>query len=289
MYENLFTYDANGNILSQQRRDENGVQIDAMSYRYKKNTAGKTIQNRLYSVNDAVNLSAFWDDIDDMGAFYVDQGSGSKEVIYDEGSEWAPIISPPTGGTVSTSATSGPVMGAVHASYDDIPVTGYRGFQRSTQLDVSGYNYLTFFIRNRTEVAPANYLRLYIGLNASGYLTANLPAYGYNRGMVGEWQQISIPLTDLGITGDVNRVWLRPVGGGSDTYDYDVDYMLFSVDAPVITQNDNYAYDEEGRLIRDDQENIASITWRVDGKVSKITRPDTSPEKNLIFDYSLSR
>jgi len=52
-----------------------------------------------------------------------------------------------------------------------------------------------------------------------------------------------------------------------------------------IESNYNYSYDEEGRLIKDVQENI-EIEWRVDGKVKNITRivPD-SDQKNVSFDY----
>ncbi|WP_343748981.1 RHS repeat-associated core domain-containing protein [Fluviicola sp.] len=47
----------------------------------------------------------------------------------------------------------------------------------------------------------------------------------------------------------------------------------------------NYAYDGEGRLIKDEQEEIAQIIWRVDGKVKKIVRSSGSAKKNVSFDY----
>lgn len=47
----------------------------------------------------------------------------------------------------------------------------------------------------------------------------------------------------------------------------------------------NYAYDGEGRLIKDEQEEIAQIIWRVDGKVKKIVRTSGSSKKNVSFDY----
>jgi hypothetical protein len=69
MYANAFTYDANGNILSQNRSNEAGVEFDALQYQYKKN-AGKTTQNRLYHVNDGNSNTALQtDDIEDDGAF----------------------------------------------------------------------------------------------------------------------------------------------------------------------------------------------------------------------------
>jgi RHS repeat-associated protein len=62
-----------------------------------------------------------------------------------------------------------------------------------------------------------------------------------------------------------------------------VDYDASDID-PGMTAN-NYAYDEEGRLIQDLQEQIASIEWRVDGKVKRINRIANSTKQNLSFDY----
>jgi RHS repeat-associated protein len=64
-----------------------------------------------------------------------------------------------------------------------------------------------------------------------------------------------------------------------DRFDYDGNDIN-----PGMAAN-NYAYDQEGRLISDAQERIDRITWRVDGKVKKIERPVGSSLKNLIFDY----
>jgi len=69
MYSNRFTYDANGNILKQTRRDHaNGI-IDSLSYKYHQLSNGKTIQNRLYHVNELGSVTAGTDDIEDMGTF----------------------------------------------------------------------------------------------------------------------------------------------------------------------------------------------------------------------------
>jgi RHS repeat-associated protein len=125
-YLNMFSYDANGNITNQERRNATGTLIDNLTYGYNL-VSGKLVQNRLYHVDDAqTNASAFTDDIDDMGTL------------------------------------------------------------------TSGQN-----------------------IN-----TAN-----------------------------------------------------------------NYSYDGEGRLIKDNQEEIESIIWRVDGKVKKIMRPTNSQKKNVSFDY----
>ncbi|MFM1971597.1 MAG: hypothetical protein RL185_279, partial [Bacteroidota bacterium] len=61
-YENSFTYDANGNILTQTRNDDNNQVIDELAYFYPKNAANKTVRNRLLYVSDNVNYDAF--DID---------------------------------------------------------------------------------------------------------------------------------------------------------------------------------------------------------------------------------
>jgi RHS repeat-associated protein len=47
----------------------------------------------------------------------------------------------------------------------------------------------------------------------------------------------------------------------------------------------NYAYDEIGQLIQDKQEEIASIEWKVTGKVHKIIRNPGSSKSNLEFVY----
>ncbi len=51
-YVNEFTFDANGNILTQLRKDQAGGVIDDLTYRYY-NDNGKVLQNRLYHLNDA--------------------------------------------------------------------------------------------------------------------------------------------------------------------------------------------------------------------------------------------
>lgn len=68
MYENNFSYDANGNITAQMRKDATGTAINDLTYN-RRNVGGKTVQNRLYHVNDAVSNTAFTDDIDDQDPF----------------------------------------------------------------------------------------------------------------------------------------------------------------------------------------------------------------------------
>jgi len=71
-YYNAFTYDANGNILTQLRKDQNNNTIDSLSYKYHKNSSDKRVRNRLYSVHDTIVSSAYTDDIDNMSAFIPD-------------------------------------------------------------------------------------------------------------------------------------------------------------------------------------------------------------------------
>ena len=67
-YNNRFAYDANGNILSQIRKDQNGVTFDSLTYHYNIQN-GQKQQNRLYHVNDTVSASVMNDDIDNQGSY----------------------------------------------------------------------------------------------------------------------------------------------------------------------------------------------------------------------------
>jgi hypothetical protein len=67
LYYNAFTFDANGNIETQERWNAANQKIDQLQYKYKKNSADKLLRNRLYSVIDLVDQGDFADDIDDMG------------------------------------------------------------------------------------------------------------------------------------------------------------------------------------------------------------------------------
>ncbi|WP_341900064.1 hypothetical protein [Fluviicola taffensis] len=65
----------------------------------------------------------------------------------------------------------------------------------------------------------------------------------------------------------------------SDTQDYN------DLDIHIGQGTNNYTYDADGRLIGDVQERIASITWRMDGKIKKITHTSSYNKKNVSFDY----
>jgi len=79
-----------------------------------------------------------------------------------------------------------------------------------------------------------------------------------------------------------------PTSGGTFTDDID-DMGAFDTAQATIATNNNYGYDAEGRLVRDDQEEIEQIVWRVDGKVKNIIRPASSSKKNVSFDYEKKR
>ncbi len=63
--------------------------------------------------------------------------------------------------------------------------------------------------------------------------------------------------------------------------EFDIDDMaVFYSEHDSINFKNNYSYDAEGRLIRDHQERIAQIKWRVDGKVSEIIREENNCGKS---------
>ena len=69
------------------------------------------------------------------------------------------------------------------------------------------------------------------------------------------------------------------------TYTEDIEDMGVFVSGGNVNTANNYAYDNEGRLIKDVQEKIAKIIWRVDGKVKEIQRISGSSKRNTKFDY----
>ncbi len=81
IYENAFTYDANGNILYQLRRNSSNVRIDDLEYTY------DAYRNRLRQVEDlSVSYSDFSDVIDISQYKYDEEGrlkTDSQEGIAD--------------------------------------------------------------------------------------------------------------------------------------------------------------------------------------------------------------
>jgi RHS repeat-associated protein len=65
----------------------------------------------------------------------------------------------------------------------------------------------------------------------------------------------------------------------------DLDNMGNFIPGANLTTANNYAYDEEGRLIKDSKEEITKIVWRVDGKVKEIQRGTDTSKRWIRFDY----
>lgn len=56
--------------MQQNRYNQNGQQMDGLTYRYATDINNKTVQNRLYHVNDTPGFTSLMpDDIDDQGVF----------------------------------------------------------------------------------------------------------------------------------------------------------------------------------------------------------------------------
>ena len=65
-HNNFFTFDANGNIVTQQRY-EGSTLVDNLTYQYATNSSSQLLSNRLYSVDDAVTVASLSDtDMEDM-------------------------------------------------------------------------------------------------------------------------------------------------------------------------------------------------------------------------------
>jgi photosystem II stability/assembly factor-like uncharacterized protein len=74
------------------------------------------------------------------------------------------------------------------------------------------------------------------------------------------------------------------VASTTDLTDID-DMGTFNSTVSSINTNNNYSYDEEGRLTKDVQEEISKIVWRVDGKVKEIQRGSDTSKRYIRFDY----
>ncbi len=69
-YYNAFTYDAMGNILTQERHNRAGQIFDDLEYKYQMDDDGNLLRNRLYSIKDDETLAnVMEDDIEDMDPF----------------------------------------------------------------------------------------------------------------------------------------------------------------------------------------------------------------------------
>ncbi|MES2680894.1 MAG: YCF48-related protein [Bacteroidota bacterium] len=84
LYRNAFSYDANGNILTQAKHDSIGGDVDSLIYNYDVQ-GGRLVRNRLYHVNDEVASPPNIGDINDQGTFTPGTGiNGGNNYSYDE-------------------------------------------------------------------------------------------------------------------------------------------------------------------------------------------------------------
>lgn len=84
-YRNDFTYDANGNILTQIKHGQTGVQFDNLAYNYELDGNNRLKKNRLYKVNDAIltqNLQP--DDIENQPGTFNPQTLAGANYAYDQ-------------------------------------------------------------------------------------------------------------------------------------------------------------------------------------------------------------
>jgi len=84
LYRNTFTYDANGNIQTQVKRDSLGNILDSLVYKYEEITAGKKRRNRLYHVDDLVNTPSIPGDIEDQGTYNATNPNTTNNYGFDE-------------------------------------------------------------------------------------------------------------------------------------------------------------------------------------------------------------
>lgn len=86
-----------------------------------------------------------------------------------------------------------------------------------------------------------------------------------------------------------NRLYHLDDQVAAGTFSDDIDDMGTLVTGANInhpTLGNNYVYDASGRLIKDKQEQIETISWNVLNKVSKITRTSTSTKPDFEFRYN---
>jgi RHS repeat-associated protein len=115
--------------------------------------------------------------------------------------------------------------------------------------------------------------------DANGNIMTQL-RYDENSGSAGLIDNLTYNYKDVdGFIGTSNPKAHNRLYSVSDTKNYD------ATDIQIGQATNNYKYDAEGRLTGDAQEKILAITWRVDGKVKKITRNTGFGKKNVSFDY----
>ncbi|HLP13531.1 MAG TPA: hypothetical protein VK177_16465 [Flavobacteriales bacterium] len=182
-YYNAFTYDANGNILTQQRHRQDGTKIEELSYGYK-TSGGLTLQNRLYHVDDAVFSTTAADDIDDMGIFnQVNFNTGNNyrydeegRLIQDLQEEIADIEWRVDGKVKSVERTAGSSRKNLIFEYDAM------GNRIAKHMYTSSYSWIksTYYVRDAQGNVLATYDKDTVAA-ALSYQLKELDIYGSSR------------------------------------------------------------------------------------------------------------
>lgn len=72
---------------------------------------------------------------------------------------------------------------------------------------------------------------------------------------------------------------------GNYSNDFDDANSTFNSNPTTINTANDYGYDENGNLVRDNTQEIAEIKWNLSGKIILITRTSTSTKEDLEFGY----
>ncbi|MBI1308197.1 MAG: hypothetical protein GC181_16465, partial [Bacteroidetes bacterium] len=164
-YKTNYTYDANGNILSLYRRDENGLEIDHLTYHYTSGT------NQLAYVDDTVTASNYSYDIDDQssGNYQYDEiGNLISDVSEEiESIEWTVY-----GKIKSITRTSGSTKPNLTFEYSP---DGHRVAKHV--IDSLGNTYSTWYVRDASGNIMATYSRTWeVELDTSDLLASEIYA-----------------------------------------------------------------------------------------------------------------
>jgi hypothetical protein len=121
---------------------------------------------------------------------------------------------------------------------------------------------------------------------------ASLTFWSNNRGVIStKWITVKDNAMNNTTTDGLvsNRLYQVNDVVSAGNYSDDIDDQgTFNNTHSTIETANNYGYDELGNLVRDAQEEIASIEWTVYGKMKKITRNSGSSKADLEFGYDAS-
>ncbi|HXP50509.1 MAG TPA: hypothetical protein VN922_11175, partial [Bacteroidia bacterium] len=162
LYHNWFTYDANGNILTQKRADSVGEVFDSLTYQYNIQ-GGRTLQNRLYHMNDAVNIPGIHNDIKDEGPFNSNQSiiNSKNNYRYDAIGE---LSKDSSGGIDTIVWTSFGTVWKIKKHNGDSIIFAYDPYHRYIMKEykpLTGNITSTFYIRNTDGMVLSIYTKVF--------------------------------------------------------------------------------------------------------------------------------